>query len=85
MDESPDTTPQSTGRDATSDLVQYLERHLKLADRQEAQAALCILPLVTAGYARGEIAERLGVSRGVVTKAFGYLKQAAGLWEKRGA
>jgi len=84
MDESPDRTPQLTGRDATSDLAQYLERHLKLVDGKEAQVALRILPLVEAGYARGEIAERLGVTRAVVTKAFGYLKQAAGLWEKKG-
>jgi DNA-directed RNA polymerase specialized sigma24 family protein len=76
-----DGRPAPAGRDPEQELAQYLG---KLSGRdQDAQLALRILPLVTQGYDRGEIAERLGLPRGTVARGITTLRQATRLWSTR--
>jgi DNA-directed RNA polymerase specialized sigma24 family protein len=79
--EQADGKPALPGRDPEQELATYLQRHVH--HDPDAQLALRILPLVTQGYDRGEIAAQLGVSRAVVSRALTFLRQATQLWTQK--
>ena len=76
-----DGKPALPGRDPEQELAGYLQRHVH--HDPDAQLALRVLPLVTQGYDRGEIAAQLGVSRAVVSRALTFLRQATQLWTQK--
>ena len=67
-------------RHAAEDFQKFLRR--KRGGGEERALAERILPLVQEGYGRGEIAEKVGEKKQDVSKALGYLREAAREWQR---